>query len=200
MYPVLSFRHSLHHSRQLVVGFHHGPRVALISPFLPFNNQPVSLLVYYKMSLNDQQAQELARVLQTLAALSPQGSQRPQATHQSLPIHSATGSNSVVPGGAYPSNPSQHSHVSQLLNSLVVPPTAAAPVGHHVRVEMPILVPSQVERPRAGDSRKATPSADPATILDWPLGLRCVAKIAAQNPDFEPAIRKVNQCPSLAPP
>lgn len=152
------------------------------------------------MSLNDQQAQELARVLQTLAALSPQGSQQPQITHQSFPIHGATGSNNVVPGVAYPPVPSRDSHVSQLLSSLVVPPNAPAPVSQLTRVERPTLFPSQVERPRSGDSRKATPPTDPATILDWSLGLRCVAKIAALNPDFEPTIRKVIQCPSLAPP
>ncbi|KAI8937016.1 hypothetical protein NX059_006239 [Plenodomus lindquistii] len=39
--------------------------------------------------------------------------------------------------------------------------------------------------------RSTTPLIDPSTIIEWKQGLRCVSKIAVQNPDFVPAIRKL---------
>lgn len=39
--------------------------------------------------------------------------------------------------------------------------------------------------------RAATPLIDPSTITEWKQGLRCVNKIATQNPEFVPAVRKV---------
>ena len=39
--------------------------------------------------------------------------------------------------------------------------------------------------------RVSTPLIDPSTITEWKQGLRCVSKIAARNPEFAPAIRKV---------
>ncbi|KAF2993387.1 hypothetical protein E8E13_000588 [Curvularia kusanoi] len=36
-----------------------------------------------------------------------------------------------------------------------------------------------------------TPLIDPATITDWKQGLRCVSKIAAQNPQFAVSVRKL---------
>jgi hypothetical protein len=44
--------------------------------------------------------------------------------------------------------------------------------------------------PRPQD-RVSTPLIDPATITDWKQGLRCVSKIAQQNPEFAASIRKV---------
>jgi hypothetical protein len=44
--------------------------------------------------------------------------------------------------------------------------------------------------PRPQD-RVSTPLIDPATITEWKQGLRCVSKIASQNPDFAASIRKV---------
>jgi hypothetical protein len=32
---------------------------------------------------------------------------------------------------------------------------------------------------------------DPATIIDWKQGLRCVSKIAASNPEFAGKVRKL---------
>lgn len=32
---------------------------------------------------------------------------------------------------------------------------------------------------------------DPATIIDWPQGLRCVSKIASQTPNFKETIQKM---------
>jgi hypothetical protein len=39
--------------------------------------------------------------------------------------------------------------------------------------------------------RISTPLIDPATITEWKQGLRCVSKIAQQNPEFAAAVRKV---------
>ncbi|KAF2086729.1 hypothetical protein K490DRAFT_43651 [Saccharata proteae CBS 121410] len=36
-----------------------------------------------------------------------------------------------------------------------------------------------------------TPVIDPATIIDWPQGLRCVSKIAARNPNFKTVLQKM---------
>jgi hypothetical protein len=40
--------------------------------------------------------------------------------------------------------------------------------------------------------RVSSPFIDPSTITEWKQGLRCVSKIASQNPDFAPAVRKVS--------
>ncbi|EFQ88459.1 hypothetical protein CFE70_009839 [Pyrenophora teres f. teres 0-1] len=37
----------------------------------------------------------------------------------------------------------------------------------------------------------SSPLIDPSTITEWRQGLRCVSKIAARNPEFAPAIRKL---------
>ncbi|KAF1932985.1 uncharacterized protein M421DRAFT_53328 [Didymella exigua CBS 183.55] len=39
--------------------------------------------------------------------------------------------------------------------------------------------------------RSATLLIDPATIIDWKQGLRCVSKIAAQNPQFSVSVQKL---------
>jgi hypothetical protein len=44
--------------------------------------------------------------------------------------------------------------------------------------------------PRPQD-RVSTPLIDPATIIEWKQGLRCVSKIASQNPEFAASVRKV---------
>jgi hypothetical protein len=50
--------------------------------------------------------------------------------------------------------------------------------------------PSQLPLPKP-QVRSSTPLIDPATIIDWKQGLRCVSKIAASNPDFAASVRKV---------
>lgn len=50
--------------------------------------------------------------------------------------------------------------------------------------------PSQLAPPKP-QVRSSIPLIDPATIIDWKSGLRCVSKIAAQNPDFSASIRKL---------
>jgi hypothetical protein len=45
--------------------------------------------------------------------------------------------------------------------------------------------------PPKPQDRVSSPFIDPSTITEWKQGLRCVSKIASQNPDFSPAVRKV---------
>ncbi|KAJ4382113.1 hypothetical protein N0V86_002442 [Didymella sp. IMI 355093] len=48
--------------------------------------------------------------------------------------------------------------------------------------------PQSIPKPQV---RSSTPLIDPATIIDWKQGLRCVSKIAAQNPQFSISVRKL---------
>ena len=48
--------------------------------------------------------------------------------------------------------------------------------------------PQAIPKPQA---RLSTPLIDPATIIDWKQGLRCVSKIAASNPEFAGKVRKL---------
>ncbi|KAH6616816.1 hypothetical protein C7974DRAFT_52743 [Boeremia exigua] len=48
--------------------------------------------------------------------------------------------------------------------------------------------PQPIPKPQV---RSSTPLIDPATIIDWKQGLRCVSKIAAQNPQFTITVRKL---------
>ena len=48
--------------------------------------------------------------------------------------------------------------------------------------------PQSIPRPQI---RFSTPLIDPATIIDWKQGLRCVSKITAQNPQFSISVRKL---------
>ncbi|KAK8252874.1 hypothetical protein HDK77DRAFT_164136 [Phyllosticta capitalensis] len=45
-------------------------------------------------------------------------------------------------------------------------------------------------KPQAASAGKP-PMIDPATILDWAQGLRCITKIAAQNPGIKGAVQKM---------
>jgi hypothetical protein len=44
---------------------------------------------------------------------------------------------------------------------------------------------------QAPQSRTSTPTIDPATITSWKHGLRCVNKIASQNPNFVGTVQKL---------
>ncbi|KAG9201195.1 hypothetical protein G6514_005924 [Epicoccum nigrum] len=49
-----------------------------------------------------------------------------------------------------------------------------------------------IPKPQAKSSASAaTPLIDPATIIDWKQGLRCVSKIAALNPEFAGKVRRL---------
>jgi hypothetical protein len=53
--------------------------------------------------------------------------------------------------------------------------------------------PAHLQAPPHPQSRSSTPLIDPATIIEWKQGLRCVSKIAASNPDFSASVRKVTR-------
>ncbi|KAH7077917.1 hypothetical protein BKA63DRAFT_601939 [Paraphoma chrysanthemicola] len=55
----------------------------------------------------------------------------------------------------------------------------------------PRLLNRQVPQHPKPKYSNATSLIDPATITEWKQGLRCVSKIATQNPDFAPSIRKL---------
>ncbi|KAJ8114929.1 hypothetical protein OPT61_g3314 [Boeremia exigua] len=50
------------------------------------------------------------------------------------------------------------------------------------------LQPQPAPKPQV---RSSTPLIDPATIIDWKQGLRCISKIATQNPQFAVTVRKL---------
>jgi hypothetical protein len=52
--------------------------------------------------------------------------------------------------------------------------------------------PQHRPEPRRPQDRASTSLIDPSTITEWKQGLRCVSKIAAQNPSFGVSVRKVN--------
>ncbi|KAI4648449.1 uncharacterized protein J4E79_010071 [Alternaria viburni] len=51
--------------------------------------------------------------------------------------------------------------------------------------------PQHRQPPPKPQDRVSSPFIDPSTITEWKQGLRCVSKIASQNPDFAPAVRKL---------
>jgi hypothetical protein len=59
--------------------------------------------------------------------------------------------------------------------------------------------PQHRQPPPKPQDRVSSPLIDPSTITEWKQGLRCVSKIAAQNPDFAPAVRKVRHTYYLTP-
>jgi hypothetical protein len=74
-------------------------------------------------------------------------------------------------------------------------PQSSTPYNPQAAVFQPVI-PQQRVNPQS--SRTSTPQRqehtiiDPATITEWSAGLRCVTKIAAQNPLFAEKIRGVS--------
>jgi len=127
---------------------------------------------------NSSQVPDLASVLRTLAALAPANSQQPaqniaSAVQPSLEL-------SYDP--TLPLQASLH-HPASIEQNII---QATSTVAEHQAV--PQHRPSIQDPPR---SNSAPPLIDPATITEWSHGLRCVSKIAAQNPSFKIAIRKL---------
>lgn len=121
----------------------------------------------------------LEQILQTLANL-PQAQNVMQPDHhQSLDSQPAAVLNGATLGSfsSIPKSqlPNQERSLDPRLND-------RNPPQHHPASSRPQPPP-----------RTATPAIDPATITDWKHGLRCVSKIAAQNPGFEASIRKLIQ-------
>jgi hypothetical protein len=111
---------------------------------------------------------DLAQILATLASLQqPEiaSNQHPQQTYE----------------------PSQ-SYQAYQDASQVYTPQQSLPYQHS---SDPRLLYRQIPQPPKPQDRISTPLIDPATITEWKQGLRCVSKIATQNPDFAPSVRKV---------
>lgn len=79
------------------------------------------------------------------------------------PVHSS--------GVSHTNEHAQYDPVSSLVNTLEHPQDRSAA---SLRPQQPIA-----------------PIVDPATITEWSVGLRCVTKVAFQNPNFANAIRNV---------
>lgn len=67
-----------------------------------------------------------------------------------------------------------------------------APFTEFPSIGFPTLDPRPRPQLRGYNERPRSPAIDPATITEWPLGLKCVNYIAQDNPNFKPAVRKVN--------
>ena len=116
---------------------------------------------------------DLDAILRTLASLpKPEGHQSDlvsqQPYGQSLSFENAQPDS--VHGQAVPQTVPQH--------QVMDPRLAGRPT------------PSQLPLPKS-QVRSSTPLIDPSTIIDWKQGLRCVSKIAAQNPQFASSVRKL---------
>jgi hypothetical protein len=125
------------------------------------------------MADNIEPNMDLAKILATLASLQqqPEGTavQSQQQTYDPNQIHQGYQEDYQ----AYPSQqpiPYQQSADPRLINRAA---------SQHL---------SSTPRPQ---EKISTPLIDPATITEWKQGLRCVSKIAQQNPEFVASVRKV---------
>jgi hypothetical protein len=121
------------------------------------------------MAEDGQQNPDLAAILATLASL-----QKPES--QPYPDQQAHEQSHGYQGyQQHQQQPEQSHHYQQSPDPRLV----GRPAPQH-----------RQPHPRPQD-RVSSPLIDPSTIIEWKQGLRCVSKIAAQNPDFAPAVRKV---------
>jgi hypothetical protein len=123
------------------------------------------------MAENIEQNLDLAKILATLANL-PKTEGQPQ---QDLQQPYGAGQNYQGYDAPPPYLYEQHNQHHQPTD----PRLAGRPASQH-----------RHPAPRPQD-RVSSPLIDPSTITEWKQGLRCVSKIAAQNPDFAPTVRKV---------
>jgi hypothetical protein len=137
---------------------------------------------------------DLASILATLAQFAPQQQQNQQPPPPTSTTPTITDprlqrrqQNHINQPSAQPYNQIPH-HLQQ--NT----PQTSTPYNPQATVFQPVI-PQQ--RPIPQPSRTSTPQQqehtiiDPATITEWSAGLRCVTKIAAQNPLFAEKIRGV---------
>jgi len=124
------------------------------------------------MAENLPQNLDLAQILATLASLPKPEAQSSQDQQQPYePSHNNQGYQSI-----------QHQYPPEQVNAhqqSADPRLAGRPAPQH---RHPAPKPQE---------RVSSPLIDPSTITEWKQGLRCVSKIAARNPEFAPAIRKV---------
>jgi hypothetical protein len=134
---------------------------------------------------------DLASILATLAQFAPQQQQDQQPPPPTSTTPTITDPRLQRRQQNQPS-PQPYNQIPQHLQQNT--PQSSTPYNPQATVFQPI-VPQQ--RPIPQPSRTSTPQQqehtiiDPATITEWSAGLRCVTKIAAQNPLFAEKIRGV---------
>jgi hypothetical protein len=138
---------------------------------------------------------DLASILATLAQFAPQqqqDQQPPPPPASTTPI--ITDPRLQRRQQNQPNQPSTqpHNQIPQHLQQNTS--QTSTPYNPQATVFQPVIPP---QRPIPQPSRTSTPQQqehtiiDPATITEWSAGLRCVTKIAAQNPLFAEKIRGV---------
>ncbi|KAF2645048.1 hypothetical protein P280DRAFT_546444 [Massarina eburnea CBS 473.64] len=111
---------------------------------------------------------DLAQILATLASLSKPQTPPVEAPQQVYDRNPTQGHQATHQPPQYPEHAHQH-HDARLSNR-PAPPTHSPSLPQH---------------------RTSTPPVNPATITEWKHGLRCINKVASQNPDFASAVRKL---------
>lgn len=135
--------------------------------FLPLLKQ---VFLHFMEGNSNSQVPDLASVLATLARLAPARSQQAQQQPIAVPQHHL--------GQPYRPPASQGYGFSEESPAMIAP--------------RPIHSVDDGYDPAAIPQHRSPPSLiDPATITEWSQGLRCVSKIASDNPNFKVAIRKV---------
>jgi hypothetical protein len=115
---------------------------------------------------------DLAKILATLASLQPPGPVAAQDQQQAY--------NPPQGHQSYQENAQPYPHPQALAYQQSADP----------RLQNRSISQHSSTTPKLHD-RVSTLSIDPATITEWKQGLRCVSKIAQQNPEFAASIRKV---------
>ncbi|KAF1831359.1 hypothetical protein BDW02DRAFT_632914 [Decorospora gaudefroyi] len=124
------------------------------------------------MAENVEQNMDLANILATLASLSKPESQPSQSQQHSYEAGLDYQGYYDVPQ-LYPSEQS---------NPYEQPPDPRLAGRSALQHRQPAARPQD---------RVSSPLIDPSTITEWKQGLRCVSKVAAQNPEFSPTVRKL---------
>jgi hypothetical protein len=141
---------------------------------------------------------DLASILATLAQFAPQQQQQLEQT-QPPPQSSVTTPTITDPRRqARQQVQNQHSYHQDQQNDHH-PSSTSSSYNPKASVFQPINAPQL--QPRSASQSQSIPSSqqqyeqniiDPATITEWSAGLRCVTKMAAQNPLFADKIRGVS--------
>jgi hypothetical protein len=117
---------------------------------------------------------DLAQILQTLANL-PKAHNAPAQIQQQ------------------PYDPTQVQAPAESHSQTYFPTQTGIPYGHQQSGALGLIgrTPTPISQQQIPQNRASTPMIDPATITEWKHGLRCVNKLAAQNPNFAGAIQKL---------
>lgn len=119
---------------------------------------------------------DLEKILQTLASL-PKAADVPQQDYQQ--VYDPSEANAGFTAAGLASFPSTQASTFQGYSQHQDPRLNGRPASQYRQT------------PPTPQNRTGTPTIDPSTITEWKHGLRCVNKIATQNPNFVSTIRKV---------